>query len=188
MKAILPLLLVALACQPTGDADDRAPGDDPKPQVERTTIVTWIEAGELGASPAPEKSPGGVEGWLLELAESTALPVAVLNLRGTADPVFGEPVVETRHIPVVDFQPPTLEQAQQAITFIEAQRAMNRAVIVHCHGGCGRTGTILALYLRKRDSLTGSQAVKFLRSHRACFVETQGQQDFVDSFEFSALP
>jgi atypical dual specificity phosphatase len=125
----------------------------------------WLIEGALAGS----GRPGGTDvdldddlAWLraqgiaavLSLTEAP-LPAAALARRGLVG----------LHLPVPDLQPPSPEQLQVALGFIDEQRARGRAVLVHCLVGQGRTGTLLAAYLI-RGGLAASEAIVALR--RVC--------------------
>jgi atypical dual specificity phosphatase len=56
--------------------------------------------------------------------------------------------------------------------------------MVHCSGGKGRTGTILAAYLIKKGNVLGAeQAIDKLRKIRAKSIQSKDQEDIVFSYE-----
>lgn len=81
------------------------------------------------------------------------------------------------HLPVVDFGAPTLETAAAWRDASETARAALKGggrVLVHCKGGCGRSG-MAALRLMIEAGEPADAALKRLRSVRACAVETAAQ-------------
>ena len=109
--------------------------------------ISWVEPDLLAASGIPIDASDlqslhnqGVRAiislteWPLTLFKS--LPMEV----------FAALDITYLHMPVPDQHPPTTEQAHTILRFIEQMRAQHRAVLVHCHAGIGRTGTILHLY------------------------------------------
>ena len=54
---------------------------------------------------------------------------------------------EHKKICVEDFAPPTLDQVDEFVSFVDAKLAEGKKVLVHCYAGRGRTGTMLAAYL-----------------------------------------
>jgi atypical dual specificity phosphatase len=56
--------------------------------------------------------------------------------------------------------------------------------MVHCSGGRGRTGAILAAYLIKKGNVLGAeQAIDKLRKIRAKSIQSKDQEDIVFSYE-----
>jgi atypical dual specificity phosphatase len=109
--------------------------------------ISWIEPDILAASAIPIDAKDlqslhdqGVRAiislteWPLTLFKS--LPMEV----------FSALDITYLHTPVPDQHPPTIEQAHTILQFVEQMRQQQRAVLVHCHAGIGRTGTILHLY------------------------------------------
>jgi len=143
----------------------------------------WVVTGEVIAAPAPERIKGGAPVWS-ETLRSAAAPksLAILNLREVPDADFAHEPAQSLHLPIEDFSVPTIEQVDQAIAFIRQNLGAGRVVVVHCLGGCGRTGTILASYLKKDRDISARQAIAQLRTISACFVETAAQERFVEQY------
>jgi atypical dual specificity phosphatase len=78
------------------------------------------------------------------------------------------------HLPVVDFTAPSPEQLEQGVATIVQARAAGQRVAVHCGGGLGRTGTLLACYL-VQQGMEAEAAVDRVRAVRPGSVETAEQ-------------
>ena len=81
-----------------------------------------------------------------------------------------------KYEPVRDFTPPSQEQINRMIEFIDEQ-AVNggRPVAVSCYAGIGRTGTVLACYLVRRGSGPG-EAIDEVRRLRPGSIQTPEQE------------
>jgi atypical dual specificity phosphatase len=78
------------------------------------------------------------------------------------------------HLPVADFTAPSLEQLARGVEAISSAIADGKRVAVHCGGGIGRTGTLLACYL-VQTGLRADAAIGRVRALRPGSIET-GQQ------------
>lgn len=177
LRFLVPILMICVACA----AD---PAETPEAAAKPApSWWAWVAPGQVIGAAAPERAPGGPEAWLSALRDAAgAAPLAVVNLRQKGYQELVGEFAATLHLPVEDYSPPTVAQADEAIAFIEAQVAKGRVVVVHCHGGCGRTGTILAAWLKRRDGLDAAAAIARVREQRACFVETPEQEAFVSAY------
>ena len=92
---------------------------------------------------------------------------------------------EFKHVPVPDFQAPTVEQLADCVNAIEAINKKNKAAVVHCQGGMGRTGTILAAWLVANKKLPVDEAITQIRALRPRSVETDEQVESIRKFASS---
>lgn len=128
----------------------------------------WLAPGAVAGSSLPH-SAEDVERWRREGVR------AVISLTRRQPRVDG---FDALHLPVRDFAPPTPEQLDASLRFIEEHLARNEAVVVHCRGGKGRTGTVLAAWLVSRG-LGADEAIRRVRELAPGSIETSGQAEAV---------
>ena len=85
------------------------------------------------------------------------------------------------HVPVKDFSAPSPEQIARGIAAITQAVAAGERVAVHCGGGLGRTGTLLACYLVHRG-WEAEEAIDRVRAARPGSVETASQVAAVKAY------
>ncbi len=118
-----------------------------------TDVVTLVQQSELDNHGVPD------------------LPAA---MRGAG---FGH-----RWLPIVDQGTPSREQMRELAAWLETKLSAGAAVLLHCVGGLGRSGTVAACFLQTRG-LTAEAAiaeVRRARSPRA--VESLLQETYVRTF------
>ncbi|MEZ4295139.1 MAG: ATP-binding cassette domain-containing protein [Polyangiaceae bacterium] len=106
------------------------------------------------------------------LEESATVPAEALSRHG----------MRGTHVPIEDMRAPTVGAACEVCAVIRDHVEAGNPVAVHCLGGAGRTGLILAAYF----IFMGSSALDALESVRRVqprFVQSQEQVDFLSSFE-----
>jgi hypothetical protein len=84
------------------------------------------------------------------------------------------------HLPVPDFSPPPpAVRAQWPKASLAARRALagGGRVLVHCRGGCGRSG-MAVLRLMIESGERPAAALARLRAVRPCAIETQAQMEW----------
>jgi protein-tyrosine phosphatase len=140
--------------------------------------------GELGLCPIPGRG-GDYLGDLATLLHwaptlvfsmTTAEEMARAGAAGLADDL-ARAGIGWRHLPVADFAAHSLalatdwhDAAQAARTALDA----GKRVLVHCYGGCGRSGMAVLRLMVEAGELA-DPALARLRDVRPCAVETDDQ-------------
>ena len=93
--------------------------------------------------------------------------------------------IDYKHVPVKNHFAPTLAQIEDCVDFMETNVQKGNKVLLHCAAGKGRTGTVIAAYVCKRDNITAELAIEQVRAKRPGSVERDpktGQEDAVKDF------
>ena len=90
--------------------------------------------------------------------------------------------VEQLWIPTIDFTPPTLEDIESAIEFIERHAKQDGSVYVHCKAGRGRSATIAVCWLMKTLGITPREAQEKLLNIRPHVKKNLYQRQVVQQF------
>jgi atypical dual specificity phosphatase len=107
--------------------------------------------------------------------------VVSLDERGLNADALREGGVEHLHLPIPDFQSPSMEQIRDFVDFVDANAEAGRPVLAHCHAGMGRTGAMLACYL-VAQGMDPREAITRVRTMRPGSIETYGQEDTIYAF------
>ena len=143
-----------------------------------------VQPGRIGISALPGGS-GDLAGDVTAIADWGATLVVTLvddaelgpDGQGRLPNLLADRDVAWRHLPVTDFGVPSADVATE---WPEVAAAANRIlddggrVLVHCRGGCGRSGMI-ALRLMIERGEAPDDALTRLRDVRSCAVETEAQ-------------
>jgi len=83
--------------------------------------------------------------------------------------------LEFIHSPIPDGYPPTLQQFKEIMRWLLSDDGN----LVHCVGGLGRTGTVIAGYLMVTENLDAFTAIEEVRNYRPGAVQTYEQAMFL---------
>ena len=142
-----------------------------------TLDFCWIEQGVVMASSFPSDTESlrrlrdAGAGLLINLTDQRH-EAAVLEKLGLREVC----------LPVADFSAPPAEVLDAAITAIDQARSDGQAVAVHCQGGLGRTGTVIAAWL-VTGGMDAESAIARVRDLRPGSIETSSQIRAVFEFE-----
>ena len=139
---------------------------------------SWLIEGEIAGMAKPASSVYDFE-FLKDEGFEAIVSLTEFPLSEVLIEEFGFSV---KHIPVRDFEAPTLEQIEDFVAFAENARSEGKKLVVHCDAGIGRTGTVLACYLVSKG-YNAADAIEEVRSKRPGSLETIEQEEVVLKFE-----
>ncbi len=137
----------------------------------------WLVPGKI----AGMSHPGTREVVWEALKKAGIGAVVTLTLRPLNPAMLKKYGFESLHLPIRDFAAPTHSQINLFVDFCERQADENKAVMVHCRAGIGRTGVMLACYLVHKG-VSANNAIKQVRLIRPGALETVTQENAVYEF------
>jgi len=138
---------------------------------------SWLIEGEIAGMAKPASSVYDFEFLKGEGFEA----IVSLTESPLSEVLIEEFGFSVKHIPVMDFEAPTLEQIEDFVVFAENARSEGKKLVVHCDAGIGRTGTILACYLVSKG-YNAADAIEEVRTKRPGSLETIEQEEVVLKF------
>lgn len=118
----------------------------------------WVKPGRLlaGAYPGPDAALDGVVTFVVDLTEEGELAPYAARLERA----------EWVRMPIRDFSVPSDEELRRILDTIDLALERGEVVYVHCFGGRGRTGTVVACHL-VRHGLAPDDALARVQELRA---------------------
>ena len=105
----------------------------------------------------------------------------------TPPPPFPLKGLTIHYINVKEFEGPSMDQMDEFLHICEVAKAAGEGVAVHCRGGNGRTGTMLAVYLVWSRGMEARAAVEEVRRTRPGSIEFKEQMEAVLSYQATRL-
>jgi atypical dual specificity phosphatase len=142
--------------------------------LNRPTNFSWVIEGKLAGSGMPMNYSQFL--WVMTHGVKAIVTVREVPLPSKWFSNGNGDDVDYFHLRVEDYSAPSLEEIDNTIDYIQQQISKNKPVMVHCAAGRGRTGTILAAYLIKKENVTANQAIKKIRSIRPGSIQSNQQE------------
>jgi atypical dual specificity phosphatase len=137
---------------------------------------TWIAPGQVVACSYPASRAD------LEVLAGLGVRT-IINLTGRShEPaLLSDLGIEELLLPVPDLTAPSAPILEAAVARIDQAIERGEVVAVHCQGGLGRTGTVLAAWLVSRGAIA-DEAIAEIRRLRTGSIETAQQEAAVQAF------
>ncbi|MDF1500058.1 MAG: dual specificity protein phosphatase family protein [Anaerolineales bacterium] len=86
------------------------------------------------------------------------------------------------YLPVIDTRPPSLEQLEEGVKFIQEEIDHGHGVYIHCEAGVGRSIAMAAAYLIRAHGLSPLEAWDEIRQTRPFIRPTDSQRARIQAF------
>lgn len=143
--------------------------------------VWWVIPGLLGGM----SRPGVVDSAENDFASLASVGVRIVicleETLTTSREIATANGIALYHQPIADMSPPLLSQAMGIVRIVDDAIANGAGCVLHCRGGLGRTGTVLACVLVWLGD-SAAHAVSHVRREQPHAIQTPEQLSFVTDF------
>ena len=146
---------------------------------------SWLVPGKLAGTPLPG-AVNDIDADLAALKRAGVTLLITLTEQDLPPEALRRHGLSNLHLPIYSLEPPTVAQNQMLLKRMEVLLAQGQVLAVHCLGGIGRTGTVLAAWL-VREGLTAVEALRRVRLIDAQYVQTPEQEEFLQRYEDAIL-
>jgi len=143
--------------------------------------IWWLVPGLLCGMSRPGISTAAAEQFATLHDGGVRVVVCTEEHRHYAADVLRDRGLELHHFPIPDMAPPSFAQAVDVCRLAEQAIQVNRGVAVHCRGGLGRTGTVLAAILIWLGD-AADVAIARVRARKPLAIQTPAQTRFLHDF------
>jgi len=132
--------------------------------------ISWVIPGKIAASCSPNCKSYFKIGVCPTLDEYVEYYKAnnIMGIIRLNDPLYDRQYfidqgIEHLDIPFMDGGVPSAETVRIFMQFVDKINNKGGAVVVHCRGGIGRTGTLIGCYLIRNHQFTANECIAYLR-------------------------
>eukprot|EP01059_Diplonema_ambulator_P011316 TRINITY_DN21267_c0_g2_i1.p1 TRINITY_DN21267_c0_g2~~TRINITY_DN21267_c0_g2_i1.p1 ORF type:complete len:196 (+),score=39.99 TRINITY_DN21267_c0_g2_i1:126-713(+) len=131
--------------------------------------------------------PDKVDEQLKNLSKRQVGGVISLTETCANEEVFERSSMKLLHLPTQDLTPPSLNDLIRGVEFIREINSTEKAVVVHCAKGIGRTGTMLGAYFIVIERMPAYKAIECVRDRRPGSIHKKTQEAMLYELESEVL-
>lgn len=147
--------------------------------TDRPSRFGWVIKDKLAGSGRP-MTPSQLA-WVVNIGIKS-----VLTIRESPLPPRWFPKgcsINYKHLKVENYGAPPVDELDDAVDYMDSEIKNGKPLLVHCNGGSGRTGTLLAAYIMKKEGLPADQAIRKVKEIRGRRIRRKKQLDTLKDYE-----